>query len=161
MAQGSNAVRIGIQLVLAAVIAVGAYLLYRTITEPWEAYEAEQFQTQLTRARMDHIRTALIDFRDETNRYPGSLDSLVLFVRTDSVYGEEDLDEVFPVPGAGTFTPDSLPFSPRTGRPFVYDVVRDDSAGVEIYYLQDPDNAEDYIGARDPDPARRNAASWE
>ena len=36
-----------------------------------------------------------------------------------------------------------------------------DTTGVEIYYLQDPDNEEDYIGSRDPDPARRNAASWE
>ena len=143
MAQGSNAVRIGIQLVLAVVIAVGAYLLYRTITDPWAEYEAEQLETQLTRARMDHIRTALIDFRDDTNRYPGSLDTLVTYVKTDSVYAGEDLAEVFPVPGQGAFTPDSLPFSPRSGRPFIYDIVRDDTSGVEIYYLQDPDKPED------------------
>ncbi|MDX1419827.1 MAG: hypothetical protein R3181_07670 [Rubricoccaceae bacterium] len=161
-AQGNAALRIGIQIVLAVVIAVGVYYLYRTITDPWEAYEAEQFQTELTRARMDHIRTALIEHRDQTERYPGSLDSLVAFVKTDSVYQSADLGEVFAMPeGAGAFVPDSLPYSPRTGSPFIYDIVRNDSTGVEIYYLQDPDVPEDYIGAREVDPARRNAASWE
>jgi hypothetical protein len=159
--QGNNALRLGIQLVLAVVIVVGAYILYRTITDPWRTYQAEQLQTQLTRARMDHIRTALIEFRDQAETYPRTLDSLVTFVKTDSAYVGEDLAEVFPVPGGRPFYPDSLPFSPRSGTPFVYEIVRNDSSGVEIYYLQDPDVPEDYIGARDPDPARRNAASWE
>jgi hypothetical protein len=161
MAQGTNAVRTGIQIVLALVIVVGAYLLYRTITDPWDEYQAAERQTELTRARMDHIRTALIDFRGETDRYPRTLDSLVTFVETDSVYAGENLDSLFATPGGGRFDPDSLPYSPRSGTRFVYDVVRDDSANVEIYYLQDPDRPEDYIGSREPDPARRNAASWE
>ncbi|HLT45832.1 MAG TPA: hypothetical protein VK002_01275 [Rubricoccaceae bacterium] len=160
-AQGNNAMRLGIQIVLAVVIVVGAWYLYRTITEPWEAYQREQRATTMTRARMDHIRTALIEYRDQTERYPRSLDTLVTFVKTDSVFQTEDLSEVFPLPPGASFNPDSLPFSPRTGTPFIYDVVRNDSTGVEIYYLQDPDVPEDYIGAREPDPARRNAASWE
>ncbi|NNF59529.1 MAG: hypothetical protein HKN04_14935 [Rhodothermaceae bacterium] len=153
--------RLAIQLVLAVVIAIGAYALYRTITDPWEEYQENELQTELTRARMDHIRTALIEYRSADRDYPSTLDSLVLFVRTDSAYIGEDLNEVFPMPGGRAFVPDSLPFSPRTGNPFVYQLVRDDTSGVEIYYLQDPDVPEDFIGAETPDPARRNAASWE
>lgn len=161
MAQGNSAVRIGIQVVLAVVIVVGAYLLYHAITDPWNTYQAEQRETTMTRARMDNIRTALIAYRDDAERYPTSLDSLVTFVKTDSAYIGEDLSEVFVIPEGTSFDPDSLPFSPRSGSPYVYEVVRNDSANVEIYYLQDPDNPEDFIGAREPDPARRNAASWE
>ena len=160
-AQGNQALRLVIQLVLAVVIAVGAFYLYKTITDPWKAYEAEQMETALTRARMDHLRTALIEYRDTVERYPRGLDTLVTFVQTDSAYVGEDLNEVFPVPGGGMFVPDSLPYSPRSGTPFVYELFRNDSTGVEIYYLQDPDRPEDHIGARRADPARRNAASWE
>lgn len=159
-AQGSNPLRLVIQIALAVVIVVGAWFLYQSITEPWAEYQEEQFQTELTRNRMDHIRTALIEYRDHRETYPGTLDSLGLFIRTDSAYVGEDLNEVFPVPRGGTFNVDSLQFSPRTGQPFVYEVISD-TTGVEIYYLQDPDNEEDFIGARQADPARRNAASWE
>ena len=160
-AQGNNALRIGIQVALALLIAAGAYYLYRTINDPWQAYQTEQLATELTRARMDHLRTALIEYRDQEERYPAALDTLVTFVKTDSVYQGQDLGEIFPVPGGRAFNPDSLPYSPRSGTPFVYEIARNDSTGVEIYYLQDPDVPEDYIGAREPDPARRNAASWE
>ena len=153
--------RLAIQLVLAVVIVIGAYLLYETITGPYEEFQERELQTELTRARMDHIRTALIEYRNEDRNYPSTLDSLVLFVKTDSAYIGEDLNEVFPVPDGRAFDPDSLPFSPRSGSPFVYQLVRDDTSGVEIYYLQDPDVSEDFIGAQTPDPARRNAASWE
>ena len=153
--------RLAIQVVLAIVIVVGAYALYRTITDPWEEYQAQEFQTELTRAQMDHIRTALIAYRDHHTSYPSTLDSLQLFIRTDSVYQGKDLNEVFPNPGGVPFNVDSLGYSPRTGRPFVYQVVGTDSTAVEIYYLQDPDVPEDFIGAQEPDPARRNAASWE
>lgn len=153
--------RIVVQVVLAVVIVVGAWYLYKTINDPWQEYQTTQRATELTRARMDHIRTALIEYRDQEDRYPRSLDTLVTFVKTDSVYQGADLSEVFPVPRGGTFYPDSLPYSPRTGNPFVYDVVRNDSSGVEIYFLQDPDVPGDSIGSHVPDPARRNAASWE
>lgn len=152
--------RLAIQLVLGIVIAIGAYALYRTITDPWNEFQAKEFQTEMTRARMDHIRTALIEYRGARDTYPSTLDSLELFVRTDSAYMGEDLNATFPVPGGGEFMVDSLSQSPRTGQPFEYRVVRNDSTGVEIYYLKDPDS-EDFIGAETPDPARRNAASWE
>jgi hypothetical protein len=161
MAQGHRAVRVGLQVALAVAIVAGAYGLYRTITDPWERYQAAQRETARARARMGHVRTALVAFRDEADRYPASLDSLVAFVKTDSAFAGQRPAEVFSLPEGAPFYADSLPYSPRSGRPFVYEVVRDDSADVEVYYLQDPDVPEDYIGSRDPDPARRNAASWE
>ena len=147
--------------VLLGVAALGlTYVLYHTIVDPWNEYEATEFQTELTRARMSHARTALISFRDENGAYPPSLDSLVYFVKSDSAFGSRDLSEVFIMPGGGAFVADSLPFSPRTGTRFEYELVSDDTSGVTIYYVKDPDSA-DHIGAQEANPASRNVASWE
>ena len=64
------------------------------------------------------------------------------------------------MPGGGAFVADSLPFSPRTGTRFEYELVSNDTSGVTIYYVKDPDS-EDHIGAQEPNPALRNVASWE
>jgi hypothetical protein len=157
--RGTAPLRTGLQLALILVIVLGAYVLYRTIAAPGEAYEAERLQTTRTRARMAHLRTALTAYRNRAAAYPGTLDSLVTFVRADAAYAGQDLAEAFP--GGSLFAPDSLPYSPRTGRRFVYAVARDDATGAEVYYLQDPDRPEDFIGAREPDLARRDVASWE
>jgi len=152
--------RTAIQILLGVVVLGLVYVLYHTILDPWNEHETKQFQTELTRARMDHVRTALIDFRDAADAYPSSLDSLALYVKTDSSYASTDLSRVFMVPGGGAFVADSLPFSPRTGARFEYELVSDDTLGVTIYYLKDPDS-EDYIGAQNPNPTSRNVASWE
>ena len=158
-AGGSNTSRLLIQAVLAVVIVVLAYVLYTSVTAPWKAYQAEEAHTAQTRARMSNLRTALIEFEGNEDRYPGSLDSLIQYVRTDSAYQGLDLDSLFAEPGAARVSVDSMPFSPRSGRRFEYAV--NDTGEVDIYYLADPDRPEDYIGAREPDPTRRNAASWE
>lgn len=152
--------RTAIQIVLGLVVVGLVYVLYHTIVDPWSDYQAIQHQTELTRARMSNVRTALIEYRDNSEDYPGSLDTLVTYVKTDSVFTSRDLSEVFTVPGGGVFVPDSLPFSPRTGARFEYEIVTDDTSGVAIYYLKDPDS-EDHIGSQTPNPALRNVASWE
>lgn len=152
--------RTAIQLILGVVVIGLAYLLYHTITDPWEEYQVGEFTTELTRARMANVRSALIDFRDVHDGYPTSLDSLVHFLKTDSAFSSQDLNVVFPVPRGGVFVADSLPFSPRTGKPFDFQIVSDDTSGVSIYYLKDPDT-EDHIGSETPNPALRNVASWE
>ena len=131
--------------------------LFRVTVVPAQRAEAAQRQTDLTRLRMDDVRTGLISYRDSVGRYPGSLDSLVQYARTDSVFNARiaSQDErLAPV------SVDSLPYSPRTGNRFDYAVVRD-TTGLEIYWLGDPDAVGDSIGSRDPNPALRNAASWE
>ncbi|MDT0632101.1 hypothetical protein RQM47_05975 [Rubrivirga sp. S365] len=151
---GSNlAIRIVLGL---AIIGLVVWLFFVTVV-PAQRAEAAQRQTDLTRERMDDVRTALIAYRDSVGRYPGSLDSLAMFARTDSVFNariSRQEERLAPV------AVDSLMYSPRTGSRLDYQVVRDTS-GLEIYWLADPDALGDSIGSRDPNPALRNAASWE
>ena len=154
MASRSNT-QVIIQVVLALVIVGLAYLLYRSITDPYEVIEQRERMTEITRARLDDIRQGLTRYENMANRYPGTLDSLVAFLQSDtmgvsvdSLLGED-------------FNPDSLerlPRSPRTGEPFVYSV--NDTGRVDIYLLKDP-NSEDQIGSETPNRADVNVASWE
>lgn len=154
---GTSGSNLAIRIVLGlAIIGLVVWLFFVTVV-PAQRAEAAQRQTDLTRLRMDDVRTALIAYRDSTGRYPGSLDSLVDFARTDSVFNARiasQEERIAPV------AVDSLPYSPRSGAPFNYQVVRD-TTGLEIYWLGDPDAVGDSIGSRDPNPALRNAASWE
>jgi len=145
--------RTALQLVLAIVIAGLAYFLYVSITEPYEAVEHRKEVTQMTRDRMSQVRAALGVFERANGRYPGTLDSLVMYVKTDSFVSTRT-DSLF---GAG-FMPDSLPFSPRTGSRFEYAL--NDTGRVVIFLLQDPDS-DDHIGSLRPDVTLLNAASWE
>lgn len=158
---GNSGARIAIQIVLAVVILVLGYFLYVNITEPYDDFKEQERQTTMTRERMDDVRTALIAYRDDLDGYPATLDSLVLFAKGDSalmaqaaLVMEENEKRMSP------FVIDSLPFSPRTGNRFNYQVVSDTTETV-IYWLQDPDVPGDSIGSRRVDPAQRNAASWE
>jgi len=153
MADNSRAMRIGLQAVLAVVIIGLAYWLYLSITEPYKVIEQQQEMTERTRERMSHVRTALIQYDREHNRYPYTLDSLVMYVREDSLM-QLRRDSIFGEP----ITVDSLIYSPRTGRQFEYTV--NDTGNVRIYLLEDPDS-DDRIGSEVPDVTRLNAASWE
>ncbi len=153
MASSSRPLRIGIQILLAIVIVGLSYWLYLSITEPYEAVEEQQRITSLTRDRMGDLRTALVRFETVNGRYPSSLDSLIAFVRMDSVLSANP-DSVF---GPG-FVPDSLPYSPRTGDRFEYAV--NDTSRVKSYLIKDP-NSDDRIGTIEGEVTMLNAASWE
>ena len=153
MASSSQGLRIGIQIILGIVIVALAYWLYLSITEPYEAIERREELTQLTRDRMDDVRKALVRYEAVHDRFPGTLDSLVLFVRQDSILTLRP-DSIF---GAG-FNPDSLIVSPRTGKRFDYSAV--DTTRVPVYLLEDPDS-DDQIGTLSSDVTKLNAASWE
>ncbi len=150
MGQGS---RVALQIVLGIVIVILAYYLYVSITEPYKAIERQKRLTELTRERMDDVRTALVLYERKNNRFPLTLDSLVMFVKTDSLFMLR-ADSIF----GGPVNPDSLPYSPRTGKPFEYAV--NDTAKVKIYMLKDPDS-NDQIGSLIPDVTLLNAANWE
>src|SRR5690625_6679066 len=81
MADSSQAVRTGLQIFLALVIVVLAYWLYLSITEPYKVIEQERELTELTSKRMSDVRSALIAHEQRVGRFPGSLDSIVFFVR--------------------------------------------------------------------------------
>jgi hypothetical protein len=152
MASNSPAIRTGIQVVLAIVIVVLAVILYQSITGPYEIIRERERATERTRMRMDHVRQAMIRYNEVHGRFVTDLDSLVMFVRTDSVLVARR-DTLF---GPG-FEPDSLPYSPRTGNRF--ELAVNDTSRVNTYRLDDPDS-DDYIGTILPDVTRLNAASW-
>ncbi len=146
-----------IQLVLAVIIAVLAYILYHSIKDPYRAIERQQELTELTRGRMSNIRTGLNRYNEEKDRFPHTLDSLVTFVKTDSLLTAR-ADSFFFVVGTD-FNPDSMIYLPRDpSRTFEYTV--NDTSRVKIYLLQDPDT-EDQIGSETPDITMVHAASWE
>lgn len=154
---GTSGSELAIRAVLALAILALVGVLYFVTVVPAQRAAAAQRETNITRERMNDVRTALIAYRDSMGAYPSTLDSLVLFARTDSTFlartaeNEERL---------AALSVDSLVYSPRTGTPFRYEVVSD-TTGLEIYWLADPDLEADSIGSRSPNPALRNAASWE
>ena len=153
MAAGSRGTRLGLQIVLGIVIVVLSYILYESLTKPYAAVERQGELTERVRERMTDIRTAMIQYEREHDRYPLTLDSLVTYVKTDSLM-QAQRDSVF----GRAINPDSLIYSPRTGEMFHLSV--NDTARVKTYLLQDP-NSDDYIGTLEPDVTRLNAASWE
>ena len=153
MASSGQGIRVALQVVLAIVIVGLAYWLYVSITEPYKVIEREEAMTELTRSRMDDVRKAMVRYEQQNSRYPSTLDSLVQFVKEDSLYRIAG-DSIF---GQG-FVPDSLPYSPRTGRRF--ELAINDTARVKTYLLKDPDT-DDLIGTVEADVTRLNAASWE
>ncbi len=153
MASGSQNKRVLIQVALGVLILCMGYFLYDSITSPWEAVERQEELTERTRLRMSNIRAALIRFDERNDRFPGSLDSLHIWVQTDSTM-QAHSDSIF---GRGTDI-DSFIVSPRTGKQFEYEV--NDTSRVMVYLLSDPDS-DDEIGTLEPDPTRLNAATWE
>lgn len=153
MASRSKQLRIGIQVVLVAVILGLAYYLYYSITEPYNRIERQEQMTERARTRMAQIRTALIDYEQDSTSFPDSLDLLLEHIRRDSLLSTAQ-DSVF----GDSIAVDSLPFSPRTGTRFGYTV--SDTGRVETYLLEDPDS-EDKIGTLSGDPTQTNAATWE
>jgi hypothetical protein len=153
MASSSGTIQTVIQVVLALVIAGLAYVLYQSITEPYERIERQEAITEATRARMANIRTALVDYERDSAAYPDSMGALLKHIRNDSTLSARQ-DSVF-----GTrLNLDSLFYSPRTGTAFSYTV--SDTGRVETYLLEDPDT-DDKIGTLTGDPTQANAASWE
>ena len=153
MTMFSRGFRVGVQAILAFAILGLSYWLYRSIIEPYEAEEERQMLTLETRRHMDGIRKAMARYQAIHGRYPSSLDSLSTFVEQDAIL-QANIDVLF---GPG-FNSDSLPYSPRSGRPF--ELIVTDTAGLETYFLKDPDS-NDHIGTLTANLSRINAASWE
>lgn len=156
----NDTVRTVLQIVLAIVIVVLGYVLYRSIRGPAEAFEREQALTEITRERMGYLRDAMRGYERRYDRYPTTLDSLVMAIKTDS-FMVAKRDSIFDLTEGQTLDPDSLIYSPRDGR-FDLTIVRDDSTGAMVYLLEDP-ASEDFVGTDDLARAsgQLNAASWE
>lgn len=157
----NDTVRTVLQIVLAIVIVVLGYMLYRSIRGPQEIFEHEQELTEATRERMGYVRDAMRGYEREYGRFPTTIDSVVTIIKTDSLFVAKR-DSIFELQDGMTFDTDSLVYSPRDGQRFDLTVARDDSTGVEVYLLKDPASG-DFIGTDDPARAAGmlNAASWD
>ena len=153
MSSNSRGANTAIHLLLLVVIVGLTYVLYRSLTVPYEKVRLQEEVTQNTRDRMGYVRTALIRYEQQKGRFTSSLDSLVMFVKADSLFMAKS-DSIF---GEG-FVADSLPFSPRTGKRFQLSV--NDTTRIKTYLLKDPDT-DDQIGTALPDITLLNASSWE
>ncbi len=103
---------------------------------------------------MAYVRTALVRHERMEDRFPRTIDSLVIWVMQDSLTMANP-DSIFDIAGINV---DSLVYSPRTGRKFEYSL--NDTGRVAVYLLLDPDS-DDRIGSATPDVTQLNAASWE
>lgn len=151
MASGS--LRIGLQILLWVLIAALSYVLYRSITEPYELIERQQEITEMTRMRMDKVRQVAIQYESQYERFPSLIDSLLLYAKGDSLFSTKR-DSVLGM----ELNIDSLIYSPRTGKKFEYST--NDTSRVKTYLLKDPDT-NDQIGTLLADVTLLNAASWE
>ena len=150
----NKGVKVAIQAGLLAAIVFLGYWLYRSINDPWEAIENERAVTEMTRDRMTDVRTALVYYEQSQDAFPGTLDSLMMWLAEDSLMMIA-ADSLFDTEG---FVLDSLLYSPRTGSMFEYSL--NDTGRVAIYLLRDPDS-DDHIGSAAPDVTQLNASSWE
>ncbi|MEM1041588.1 MAG: hypothetical protein AAGI91_03070 [Bacteroidota bacterium] len=110
---------------------------------------------------MGHIRDGMRGYEFRYDRFPSTLDSLLTAIRTDS-FMVAKRDSIFGLEEGEMLDLDSLLFSSRGGERFDLNVVRDDSTGVTVYLLEDP-NSDNFVGTDDPERAAGmlNAASWE
>jgi len=146
-------VQTALQAVLAIAIIGLTYFLYVSITAPYEAVERQKEVTEMTRARMNDVRTAMIEYQRANGRYVSTIDSLIMWMNTDSTM-IASADSLF---GMG-FSADSLAFSPRTGSRF--ELAVNDTSRVSTYLIDDPDS-DDHIGTLSGSLTELNASSWE
>lgn len=142
--------------VLGIAILVLSYFLYDAIVTPYEAVQQRKEVTNQVRTRMLKVRDALIQYELKTDKFPSELDTLITYLKTDSLIAARG-DSMFKSYFESRYLPDSLIYSPRTGNRFTYVLV--DTIRPNIYMLSDPDS-KDRIG----DTTRTtllNAASWE
>jgi hypothetical protein len=146
-----------ISVILTIAILVLGYVLYRSITAPWEEVKQREKVTELVRHRMGNVRTALVEYQRNNNRFPATLDSLVVFLKTNDRMRELG-DSLLREPPPLRYSPDSLIYSPRPPHNrFEYEL--NDTLRPMIYLLSDPDSR-DHIGSLER-TTLLNASSWE
>lgn len=176
-----------IHVALYLVVAILTYFLIQlAIIQPNKVVTAERFFKKESRLRMNDIRQAEILWQVQHNRFTDNLDSLVHFIKTDSMVHKimTSIDTLTKKPSNpfvklsnGKFTPDSLFRTPKSHRFYILKVDTSRSIDTTInrrgkiikidtsyiigtrYLLKDPDGY-GKIGSLTSD-ALKNTASWE
>jgi len=148
-----------ITVVLAVLIVILSWFLYRSLVEPYQAVIEEQQMVERERHRMERVRDALVQYNNRRGNFPpteGGLDSLVQFLKTDSLMVERG-DTLFSFMEPSTYNPDSIIYSPRP--PHVrFEYTLNDTLRPRIYLLENP-NSEDAIGSLER-TTMLNAPNW-
>lgn len=139
-------------IVLIIVIVVLGVWLYNTITGPWKEVQAERAETERVRENLLAINDAVRYFNDRENRFPPSLDSMMIVLSNDNFF----LANTDSLLRGRRFDLDNFLVSPRTGNPFEYAL--NDTTRPHLYLISDPDS-DDHVGTltRVTD---RGAPSW-
>lgn len=147
--------------VLGVIIVVLGWYLYHSIVDPYEVVEQREEMTQRVRYNMEDIRDGLVRYNRRNNTFPptqGGLDSLMEFMRTDSIMLAIQDSLFTDNPESGyTFQLDSLIYSPRPPhKRFEYTL--NDTVNPPIYLLEDPDS-DNQIGSLEK-ATLLNAPNW-
>ena len=145
---------------LGIVIIVLGYFLYHSIVDPYQEVIEREQMTERVRYQMSTVRDALVQYERDVGDFPpteGGLDTLVQFLKTDSLMVAEG-DSLFqPMSDKASFQPDSIIYSPRPPhKKFEYTV--NDTLRPSIYLLEDPDT-DDQIGSLE-NTTMLNAPNW-
>ncbi len=148
-----------LSIVLAVLIVVLGYYLYRSIVGPYQEVIERKQMTERVRHNMDNVRDALTRYERQKDNFPpteGGLDTLVSWLKSDSVMVA--IGDSLYKPMQGPYNPDSLIYSPRPPhKKFKYTL--NDTLRPPIYLLEDPDT-DDHIGDLEK-TTLLNAANWE
>lgn len=146
-------------IVLAVVIVFLAWFLYRSIVDPYQEVIEEREMVERERYRMELVRDVLVQYRTRKGNFPpteGGLDSLVTFLRTDSLMADRG-DSLFAFRPPSNYSPDSLIYSPRA--PFNrFEYTLNDTIRPVLYLLVNP-GTNDRIGDLER-TTMLNAPNW-
>lgn len=128
-----------ITVILAVIILFLAWYLYRSIVDPYQQVLEEQEMVERERHRMEVVRDVLVQYKNRRGEFPpteGGLDSLVAFLKTDSLMVERG-DSLFSFRPPSTYSADSLTYSPRPPHNR-FEYTFNDTIRPRLYLLENP-----------------------
>jgi hypothetical protein len=132
--------------------------LYDSIVTPYQEVEERKLMNETVQERMSDLRDVLIQYKSRNGDFPASLDSVTTFLNTDSMM-TQIADSMFTDRLISTYNPDSAIYSPRPPHKR-FNYMLNDTLRPKMYFLQDPDNSDNFIGDS-LKTTMLNAASWE
>ncbi len=146
-------------IVLAVLIVLLSWFLYRSLVDPYQEVIQEREMVERERHRMELVRDVLIQYQNRRGSFPpseGGLDSLVTFLKTDSMMVDRGAS-LFEFMPPATYNPDSLTYSPRPPHNR-FEYALNDTIRPPLYLLTNP-GSNDRIGDLER-TTLRNAPNW-
>lgn len=146
--------------ILLGVLILGlSWYLYRSLVDPYQEVLEEREMVERERHRMEITRDVLVQYKNRKGEFPpteGGLDSLVAFLKTDSMMVERG-DSLFTFMPPSTYSPDSVIYSPRPPHNR-FEYTLNDTINPQLFLLENP-GSDDRIGDLER-TTRLNAPNW-